>query len=112
MSFLVVKNYYFFNKIKFILLEMKYTTFHFNKIYFIFIVSAIIYSFRDYLNKKTVINDTLPSYKLILMFCGETLSGFIYLSVKYSLHEKEKKLSSKLFNSLEEKYIKKKERII
>ena len=73
---------------------MKNITFHFNHIYFIFIVSAILYSFRDYLNKKTIINEILPSYKLIIMYLGETLSGFIYLGVKYSLNENEKKLSS------------------
>ena len=90
---------------------MKYITFHFNKIYFIFIFSAIIFSFRDYLNKKTVINNTLPLYKLFLMYCGETLSGFIYLGINYSLHEKEKKLSSKLFHSFEENYKKKRKEI-
>ena len=86
---------------------MKNITFHFNHIYFLFIVSAILYSFRDYLNKKTIINEILPSYKLIIMYLGETLSGFIYLGVKYSLNENEKKLSSKLFNPFEERYKKK-----
>ena len=88
---------------------MKYITFHFNKIYFIFIFSAIIFSFRDYLNKKTVINNTLPLYKLFLMYCGETLSGFIYLGINYSLHEKEKKYHQNFFILLK-KTIKKKEK--
>ena len=56
---------------------MKYIQFHFNKIYYLFIFSTVMYTFRDYLKKHTVINELHPSYKLFLMHLGESLSGFM-----------------------------------
>ncbi len=80
---------------------MKYINFHFNKIYFIFLFSIIIYTFREYMNENTFINELNPLYKLFLMYLGESLSGFIYLYLKYSLNENKKAISRKIFNSIE-----------
>ena len=83
---------------------MKYIQFHYNKIYYLFIFSIVMYTFRDYLNKETVINDLHPSYKLFLMYLGESLAGFIYLYLKYSVNEKEDRISTRLFNSIEGRF--------
>ena len=84
--------------------KMKYINFHFNKIYFIFLFSIIIYTIREYMNQNTFINELNPLYKLFLMYSGESLSGFIYLYLKYSLNENEKGISTKIFNSIEGKF--------
>ena len=60
-----------------------------------------MYTFRDYLNKETVINDLHPSYKLFLMYLGESLAGIIYLYQKYSVNEKEQGILTNSFNSIQ-----------
>ncbi len=83
---------------------MKYIQFHYNKIYYLFIFSIVIYSIRDYLKKNSVINEFHPSYKIFLMYLGESLAGIIYLYLKYSVNEKEERISTKLFNSINERF--------
>jgi hypothetical protein len=56
------------------------------------------------MNQNTFINELNPLYKLFLMYSGESLSGFIYLYLKYSVNEKEQGISTKLFNSIEGRF--------